>query len=37
MEVAGDGKLRLLPWIREVVKNVDLPNRRIDVEWEADW
>ena len=37
MEVAGDGKVRLLPWIPQVVKKVDLPNRQIDVEWEADW
>ena len=37
MEVAGNGKLRLLPWIPEVVKNVDLPRRKIDVEWGADW
>ena len=37
MEVAGDGKLRLMPWIPEVVKNVDLYRRRIDVAWGADW
>ncbi|MGH8725852.1 MAG: ribosome maturation factor RimM [Burkholderiales bacterium] len=37
MEVAGDGKVRLLPWIPEVVKKVDLPKRRIDVDWGADW
>jgi 16S rRNA processing protein RimM len=37
MEVAGDGKLRLLPWIPEVVKNVDLQKRQIDVAWGADW
>jgi 16S rRNA processing protein RimM len=37
MEVAGDGRARLLPWIPEVVKKVDLLKRRIDVAWEADW
>jgi 16S rRNA processing protein RimM len=37
MEVAGDGKIRLLPWTPEVVKNVDLQNKQIDVEWGADW
>ena len=37
MEVAGDGKVRLLPWTPEVVKNVDLQNKQIDVEWGADW
>jgi ribosomal 30S subunit maturation factor RimM len=37
MEVTGNGKVRLLPWIPEVVKNVDLQNKQIDVEWGADW
>jgi 16S rRNA processing protein RimM len=37
MEVAGDGEARLLPWIPEVVKNVDLQKRQIDVAWGADW
>jgi 16S rRNA processing protein RimM len=37
MEVARDGKVRLLPWTPGVVKNVDLQNRQIDVEWGADW
>jgi 16S rRNA processing protein RimM len=37
MEVAGSGKVRLVPWIPEVVKQVDLLKRKIDVEWEADW
>jgi 16S rRNA processing protein RimM len=36
MEVAGD-RTRLLPWVSSVVKKVDLQNRQIDVEWEADW
>ena len=37
MEVAGDGKQRLLPWIPEVVRKVDLLKRQIEVEWGADW
>jgi 16S rRNA processing protein RimM len=37
MEVAGDGKVRLLPWIPEVVKKVDLLEKQIDVTWGADW
>jgi 16S rRNA processing protein RimM len=37
MEVAGQGKVRLLPWTPAVVKNVDLQNKQIDVEWGADW
>ena len=37
MEVAGDGRVRLLPWIPRVVKNVDLQKRQIDVAWGADW
>ncbi len=37
MEVAGNGKVRLLPWTPEVVKNVDVQNKQIDVEWGADW
>jgi 16S rRNA processing protein RimM len=37
MEVAGEGKVRLLPWTPQVVKNVDLQNKQIDVDWGADW
>jgi 16S rRNA processing protein RimM len=37
MEVAEDGRVRWLPWIAEVVKNVDLQKRQIDVAWGADW
>jgi 16S rRNA processing protein RimM len=37
MEVAGNGKVRLLPWTPAVVKNVDLQRKQIDVEWGADW
>ena len=36
MEVAGE-RTRLLPFVPAYVRNVDLLNRRIDVEWEADW
>ncbi len=36
MEVSGERK-RLLPWIPQVVKKVDLAARRIDVDWETDW
>jgi 16S rRNA processing protein RimM len=36
MELSGE-KARLLPWVPAVVKQVDLPKRRIEVEWEADW
>jgi 16S rRNA processing protein RimM len=37
MEVAGNGKVRLLPWVPEVVRDVDLAKRQIQVEWGADW
>ena len=37
MEVAGDGRVRLLPWIAEVVRDVDLEKRQIRVAWGADW
>ena len=36
MELAGE-RPRLLPWVPAVVKKVDLPEKRIEVEWEADW
>ena len=36
MEVSGD-RMRLLPWIPQVVKKVDLAASRIDGDWEADW
>lgn len=36
MEVEG-AVTRLLPWVPSVVKRVDLADRRIDVEWGADW
>jgi 16S rRNA processing protein RimM len=41
MEISGvgkdTGKLRLLPWVAVVVKDVDLAEKRILVEWGADW
>ena len=37
MEVAGNGKVRLLPWVPEVVTSVDLAKRQIHVDWGADW
>ena len=37
MEIDGDGKVRLLPWVPAVVKSVDLPARRIRVDWQLDW
>jgi 16S rRNA processing protein RimM len=36
MEVAGD-RTRLIPWIATVVRDVDLAEKRIVVEWEVDW
>jgi 16S rRNA processing protein RimM len=36
IEVAGD-RTRLIPWVAAVIKEVDLPNRRVEVEWGADW
>ena len=36
MEVAGE-RTYLVPWIPAVVRKVDLPNRRIEIEWGADW
>jgi 16S rRNA processing protein RimM len=36
MELEGAGT-RLLPWVPTVVKKVDLQQRRIEVDWGADW
>jgi 16S rRNA processing protein RimM len=36
MEVQGE-KTRLVPWIPAVVKAVDLEDRKIRVDWGADW
>ena len=37
MELGGKGKARLLPWVPSVVKEVDLAEKVIRVEWGADW
>ena len=37
MEVGGNGKVRLLPWVPAVVKAVDLSAGRIRVDWQLDW
>jgi 16S rRNA processing protein RimM len=36
MELDGD-RARLIPWIASVVQEVDLQQKRIRVEWGADW
>jgi 16S rRNA processing protein RimM len=36
MELAGAGP-RLVPWVAQVVRRVDLEAGRIEVDWEADW
>jgi 16S rRNA processing protein RimM len=36
IEVAGD-RTRLIPWVAAVIKEVNLPKRRVEVEWGADW
>jgi 16S rRNA processing protein RimM len=36
IEVVGE-RTRLIPWVAAVVKEVDLPKRRVQVEWGADW
>ena len=36
MEVAGE-RTRLLPWVPAYIRKVDPENRRIEVEWGADW
>ena len=36
IEVSGE-RSRLIPWVAAVVKQVDLQNRQIRVEWGADW
>jgi 16S rRNA processing protein RimM len=37
MEVAGKGRTRLLPWIPDVIKKVDLAKGQVEVDWGADW
>ena len=36
IEVSGE-RTRLIPWVAAVVKEVDLSERRIHVDWRADW
>src|SRR5688572_29973044 len=36
IEVTGE-TIRLIPWVAAVVRNVDLLEKRIEVEWGADW
>jgi 16S rRNA processing protein RimM len=36
IEVAGT-KTHLIPWVAAVIKQVDLPRKRVEVEWGADW
>ncbi|HYL87471.1 MAG TPA: ribosome maturation factor RimM [Burkholderiales bacterium] len=36
MEVAGE-RMRLIPWVSAIVKQVDLERRTIVVEWSAEW
>jgi len=36
IEVSGE-RTRLIPWVAAVVKQVDLPNKRVEVQWGADW
>lgn len=32
-----DGRRRLVPWLADVVRRVDLDGRRIEVQWDADF
>ena len=36
IEVGGE-RTRLIPWVAAVVKDVDLAEKRIEVQWGADW
>jgi 16S rRNA processing protein RimM len=36
IEVAGT-KTHLIPWVPSVIRQVDLPGKRVEVEWQADW
>jgi 16S rRNA processing protein RimM len=36
-EIADGKRVRLLPWVSAIVKQVDLASGRIEVDWEADW
>lgn len=37
MELGGDKRERMLPFVPAVVRRVDLEGRRIEVDWGADW
>lgn len=37
MELADDGKTRLIPFVAAIVKSVDLSERKIRVDWQSDW
>jgi ribosomal 30S subunit maturation factor RimM len=37
MEVAGSSRVRLIPWVSAIVKQVDLEAKRIVVDWQAEW
>jgi len=36
MEVAGE-QTRLIPWVKAIVRSVDLEERRIVVDWDREW
>jgi 16S rRNA processing protein RimM len=36
-EEEGEGRERLLPFVDAVIREVDVPGRRIRVDWEVDW
>ena len=37
MEVVAGSRIRLIPWVSAVVKEVDFAGRRVVVDWGADW
>lgn len=37
MTVSGDGHVHLIPFVPEIVKAVDLAQKRITVDWQSDW
>ena len=37
MRVERDGAEQLLPYVEAVIRKVDMPGRRITVDWGADW
>jgi 16S rRNA processing protein RimM len=36
-EIADGKRVRLVPWVSAIVRQVDLTGGRIEVDWEADW